>query len=117
MIDSDDEEASEVRLASSQGSQGIEAQFKKRRGREKLSAQKPCSLEPSKFEAQRVLDSVSLPCYHRELRDVPERNVSRWLAQQKKLMVDIFQRRVYSQRHESFISGIRGRGIIPRSEI
>ena len=30
MIDSDDEEASEVRLASSQGSQGIEAQFKKK---------------------------------------------------------------------------------------
>ena len=30
MIDSDVEEASEVRLASSQGSQGIEAQFKKK---------------------------------------------------------------------------------------
>ena len=88
----------------------------RQRGREKLSAHKPSSLEPSKFEAQRVLDSVSLPCYHRELRDVPKRNVSRWLAQQKKMMVDIFQRTVYCRRHESFISGTRGRGIIARSE-
>jgi hypothetical protein len=94
VIDSDDEEASEVRLASSQGSQGIEAQFKK------------------KERKRKVVSPETLFLGAKELRDVPERNVSRWLAQQKKLMVDIFQRRVYSQRHESFISGIRGRALL-----
>ena len=36
VIDSDDKEASEVRLASSQGSQGIEAQFKKKERKRKV---------------------------------------------------------------------------------
>ncbi|CAI8041496.1 hypothetical protein GBAR_LOCUS23070 [Geodia barretti] len=94
VIDSDDEEAGEVRSASSPGSQGIKAQEKRKRNKRK------------------VVCPEILFRGAKELRDIPERNVSRWLAQQKQLMVEIFQRRVYSRRHESFISGTRGRAVL-----
>ena len=48
--------------------------------------------------------------YSRELRDVPERSIRCWLCQQKQLLVHIFQKKVYSRRHESFITGAKNRG-------
>ena len=49
---------------------------------------------------------------HRELRDVPELNVRRWLSQKKQLLIEIFQGKEYSRRHQSFVKGAKHRGTL-----
>jgi hypothetical protein len=48
----------------------------------------------------------------KDLREVPERSIRRWLCQQKQLLVHIFQRKVYSRRHESFITCAKNRAAL-----
>lgn len=47
---------------------------------------------------------------NRELRDVPELRIKWWMCQSKQLLVEIFQRKVYSHRHENFITSSKHRG-------
>ena len=47
----------------------------------------------------------------RGIKDLPPEIVGQWLSQQKRLLLNILQRKMYSHRHQSFITSAKSRGI------
>ena len=56
-----------------------------------------------------VMHDVVALC--RGIKDIPPQRVGQWLSQQKRLLLDILQRKVYSHRHNSYITSAKNRGI------